>query len=129
MKNILLVTIATVLLLDCVAAKDESFARKCDAMVTKFLEERSGMPKVTDFDDKFVFFLHVPRTAGKTYANCFLRAGSPVTKRCSPSYDFFKYNVSQENCRHLWSHDDFSAVLEVGDVPLYRFLWCSDLFT
>jgi hypothetical protein len=58
---------------------------------------------------KLVFFLHVPRTAGKTYANCFLRTALPPSKRCAKSYDVLRYNVSAPGCTAIISHDDFSA--------------------
>lgn len=48
-------------------------------------------------------------TAGKTYANCFLRTALPPSARCAKSYDVLRYNVSLPDCRALVSHDDFSA--------------------
>lgn len=48
-------------------------------------------------------------TAGKTYANCFLRTALPPSARCAKSYDVMRYNASLPACRALISHDDFSA--------------------
>jgi len=50
-----------------------------------------------------------PPTAGKTYANCFLRTALPPSKRCAKSYDVLRLNVSAPGCIALTSHDDFSA--------------------
>lgn len=55
-----------------------------------------------------VFFLHVPRTAGRTYHSCFLKLGSPPSARCEKSYDVLRLNASLTGCSLLGSHDDFS---------------------
>ena len=54
-----------------------------------------------------VFFLHVPRTAGRTYHSCFLKLGRPPSARCSKAYDV-RNNRSVSGCSLLGSHDDFS---------------------
>ena len=56
----------------------------------------------------FVFFLHVPRTAGKTYSTCFLNASLRPSKRCMPGYDRLRYPQSPEKCEYYVSHDDLS---------------------
>jgi hypothetical protein len=55
-----------------------------------------------------VFFLHVPRTAGRTYHSCFMKLGSPPSARCEKSYDVLRLNSSVTGCSLLGSHDDFS---------------------
>ena len=55
-----------------------------------------------------VFFLHVPRTAGRTYHSCFLKLGSPPSARCEKSYDVLRLNASVTGCSLLGSHDDMS---------------------
>ncbi|KAL4858064.1 Protein-tyrosine sulfotransferase [Chlorella vulgaris] len=81
---------------------------ECTHLVREYMQEHTA-----DFDaphdvDKMLFFLHVPRTAGKTYANCFLRTALPPSKRCAKSYDVLRLNASLPGCQALVSHDDFS---------------------
>lgn len=80
----------------------------CTKLVDRYESEYGKHVTPKNISDAFIFFLHVPRTAGKTYASCFLRAALPASQRCSPSYDFLRLNVSQESCRYLVSHDDYS---------------------
>ncbi|KAK9823003.1 hypothetical protein WJX81_005071 [Elliptochloris bilobata] len=55
-----------------------------------------------------LFFLHIPRTAGRTYHACFLKVGRPPSRRCEKSYDMLRLNESAPGCGLLGSHDDFS---------------------
>jgi len=80
----------------------------CSKLVDRYEFEYGKQVTPKNKSDAFIFFLHVPRTAGKTYASCFLRAALPASQRCSPSYDLLRLNVSQEGCRYLVSHDDYS---------------------
>ena len=57
-----------------------------------------------------VYFLHVPRTAGRTFHSCLLKVGTPPSKRCPKAYDHLRLNVTVPNCYLLSSHDDFSVV-------------------
>ena len=56
-----------------------------------------------------VFFLHVPRTAGRTYHSCFLKLATPPSGRCEKSYDELRLSSSVSGCSLLGSHDDFSV--------------------
>ncbi len=80
----------------------------CSNLVDRYENDYGKHVTPKNISDAFIFFLHVPRTAGKTYATCFLRAALPPSQRCSPSYDLLRLNVSQEGCRYLVSHDDYS---------------------
>ena len=61
--------------------------------------------------DPFIFFLHVPRTAGKTYGTCFINAGMKPSERCLPGYDTReRYRQSLDGCRFYVSHDDLSFI-------------------
>ncbi|KAL1817097.1 protein-tyrosine sulfotransferase-like isoform X1 [Daucus carota subsp. sativus] len=57
-----------------------------------------------------LFFLHVPRTGGRTYYHCFLRKLYPSSLVCPRSYDKFRFNRSKTDCRLLTSHDDYSVM-------------------
>lgn len=61
---------------------------------------------------KLLYFLHVPRTAGRTTHNCFLMPMLAPSRRCAKSYDGNKYNISVPDCGLLSSHDDYSAMYE-----------------
>lgn len=57
-----------------------------------------------------VFFLHIPRTAGRTYYFCFLKMATPPSRRCEKSYDVLRLNSSVTDCALLGSHDDLSVM-------------------
>ncbi|KAL4420062.1 hypothetical protein ABPG77_004327 [Micractinium sp. CCAP 211/92] len=86
----------------------ERHSKECPALVHKYMEAHTADLEMEQDVSKLVFFLHVPRTAGKTYANCFLRSALPPSKRCAKSYDVIRLNVSMPGCQALISHDDFS---------------------
>ena len=68
----------------------------CDAVVDTFLTRRSKMPKLTpESHNHMLYFLHIPRTAGRTYHACFLKCAlshQPVnittvfSLRCKPVF-------------------------------------------
>ncbi|KAI7840366.1 hypothetical protein COHA_005910 [Chlorella ohadii] len=84
-------------------------AKECSHLVHVYMQRHTADFEAAHNASKLVFFLHVPRTAGKTYANCFLRTALPPSKRCAKSYDVLRYNVSAPGCLAIISHDDFSA--------------------
>ncbi|KAL4457850.1 hypothetical protein ABPG75_012715 [Micractinium tetrahymenae] len=90
------------------ADRRERHAKECPALVHKYMEAHTADLEAEQDVSKFIFFLHVPRTAGKTYANCFLRSALPPSTRCAKSYDVVRLNVSAPDCQALISHDDFS---------------------
>jgi hypothetical protein len=53
------------------------------------------------------FFLHVPRTAGRTLLFCALKLGLPPSRRCSRSYDRLRVDPRAPPCELVSSHDDF----------------------
>ena len=83
-------------------------APTCNQLVDEYQLKHGKHASFQNVSDAFIFFLHVPRTAGKTYASCFLRAALPPSQRCSPAYDLLRLNISQEHCRYVVSHDDYS---------------------
>eukprot|EP00879_Flechtneria_rotunda_P003584 GHRR01003819.1.p1 GENE.GHRR01003819.1~~GHRR01003819.1.p1 ORF type:complete len:560 (+),score=179.50 GHRR01003819.1:87-1766(+) len=60
--------------------------------------------------DNLVYFLHIPRTAGRTFHSCLLRIGTPGRRRCPKAYDHLRIDFSVPKCHLLSSHDDFSVV-------------------
>ncbi|XWS74293.1 hypothetical protein CRYUN_Cryun02cG0202600 [Craigia yunnanensis] len=55
-----------------------------------------------------LFFLHVPRTGGRTYFHCFLKKLYSNSLECPRSYDKLRFDPSKEKCRLLTTHDDYS---------------------
>ncbi|KAF7823389.1 protein-tyrosine sulfotransferase [Senna tora] len=55
-----------------------------------------------------LFFLHVPRTGGRTYFYCFLKKLYPSSLECPRSYDRLRFDPSKSKCRLLATHDDYS---------------------
>jgi len=65
--------------------------------------------------DNLVYFLHVPRTAGRTFHSCLLRIGTKGTRRCPKAYDHLRIDTQMPKCYLLSSHDDFSVVEQLPD--------------
>jgi protein-tyrosine sulfotransferase len=84
----------------------------CETKMQAWIDEQYSLfPEDRPTDAlKMLFFLHVPRSAGRTTHNCFLMPSTPPSRRCAKSYDGNKYNISVPGCGLLSSHDDFSAV-------------------
>ncbi|KAF8110307.1 hypothetical protein N665_0085s0036 [Sinapis alba] len=57
-----------------------------------------------------LFFLHVPRTGGRTYFNCFLRKLYDNAEECPRSYDKLRFDPRKEKCKLLATHDDYSLM-------------------
>mgnify|MGYP006124305187 CR=1 FL=1 len=47
-----------------------------------------ALPTVTE--DDLVFFMHVPRTGGRTLNSCFYGSSVPPSRKCPKSYDDLK---------------------------------------
>lgn len=119
-KPLLLLNIMFILhcMTACVAARgsEEPGTASCSKLVQDFslkytkiaVAPQTHADKSKGFEEPFIFFLHVPRTAGKTYSTCFLSASTKPSARCMPGYDRYRYPQSPENCRYYVSHDDIS---------------------
>ncbi|GJT06444.1 protein-tyrosine sulfotransferase-like protein isoform X3 [Tanacetum coccineum] len=57
-----------------------------------------------------LFFLHVPRTGGRTYFYCFLKKLYSSSLECPRSYDKLRFDPRKRNCRLLATHDDYSIM-------------------
>jgi hypothetical protein len=86
--------------LDC-AAEVQSWTRDAAALRQK----RGVAPAVN-----LTYFLHVPRTAGRTLFFCALKPAFSVTERCERSYDGLRVDPSAPGCGLLSSHDDHRLV-------------------
>jgi len=61
--------------------------------------------------DSVLFFLHVPRTAGRSAGSCLLRPAFAPSRRCQKSYDKLRLR-SDDDCDYVSSHDDLSALYD-----------------
>ncbi|KAL3153929.1 hypothetical protein ABBQ32_013491 [Trebouxia sp. C0010 RCD-2024] len=60
--------------------------------------------------EHMLYFLHIPRTAGRTFGVCFLKQAWAPSRRCKKSYDVLRLNTSVPGCGLLSSHDDYSVL-------------------
>lgn len=83
---------------------------QCSTIVNEYLQRHHKEPSPYTSDDQLVYFLHVPRTAGRTLHSCLLKLGMEPKKRCPKAYDHLRINFTVPNCHLLSSHDDYSVV-------------------
>eukprot|EP00250_Pteridium_aquilinum_P016142 c22961_g1_i2 orf=838-2220(-) len=91
--------------------------KKCNAAVEAWseqaLHELSELPEDHHLQLKeLLYFLHVPRTGGRTYHQCLLRHLYPKEQHCDRSYDKLRFN-SSNHCRLLVTHDDYSILTKI----------------
>jgi hypothetical protein len=83
-----------------------SLARSWVAHAKAVDARRGSAPHVN-----LTFFLHVPRTAGRTLFFCALKPAFAPSERCPRSYDTLRVrDLAHPSCRLLSSHDDFRVV-------------------
>ncbi len=58
-----------------------SASMECQHMADTYLSNHHREP-VPYTGDNMVFFLHMPRTAGRTFQTCMLKMATPPSKRC-----------------------------------------------
>ncbi|KAF9613600.1 hypothetical protein IFM89_009426 [Coptis chinensis] len=99
-----------------VKSSEDDFV-KCESGVKKWaassLDEQVKKDKHTLQD--LLFFLHVPRTGGRTYFHCFLRKLYSTYLECPRSYDKLRFDPSKPNCRLMVTHDDYSMMSRLPD--------------
>ena len=84
----------------------------CSSKVSAYLFQQEAAISDPPNSSHMLFFLHIPRTAGRTYHSCFLKTATPPSRRCEKSYDVLRINASIPSCGLLSSHDDLS----IGDI-------------
>jgi protein-tyrosine sulfotransferase len=107
--------IALLCTLGCLlAARARQDVSQCAGQMRSWIaEQKKAFSSRKQDPHKMLYFLHVPRTAGRTTHNCFLMPMTPPSRRCAKSYDGIKYNISVPDCGLLSSHDDYSAMLQL----------------
>lgn len=86
--------------LDC-AAEVDSWVRDAGALRAA----RDAAPPLN-----LTYFLHVPRTAGRTLFFCALKPAFSITERCERAYDRLRVDPAAPGCSLLSSHDDHRLV-------------------
>jgi hypothetical protein len=96
---------------------------KCEELVRDWVslqeqryEKRVARAKESS-DKPLTFFLHIPRTAGRTVNFCFLKHATPEKERCSRAYDELRTDLNNPKCTFLASHDDYSLVERMAMQP------------
>lgn len=94
--------------------KPAASAAACEATLQEFVasQTKEAQPYT---GSNILYFLHVPRTGGRTFHMCFLKYAFPASKRCPKAYDHLRINLTVPNCNLLSSHDDFSVVESLPD--------------
>ncbi|GER33533.1 tyrosylprotein sulfotransferase [Striga asiatica] len=94
------------------AYEEDGGYKKCEREVKKWLLSSTNS-EVKDDNHALrdlLFFLHVPRTGGRTYFHCFLKKLYPKSQECPRSYDKLRIDPRKPNCRLLSTHDDYSMM-------------------
>uniref|UniRef100_A0A7N0RCR5 Sulfotransferase n=1 Tax=Kalanchoe fedtschenkoi TaxID=63787 RepID=A0A7N0RCR5_KALFE len=95
-------------------SQDDGYGQ-CERTV---MEWKSAALDVDVKEDKhklqeLLFFLHVPRTGGRSYFHCFLKKLYPNALECPHSYDKLRFDPRKPNCRLLVTHDDYSMMTKL----------------
>lgn len=101
-----LIILVTVVMIMCSEANLSHHT--CTKLMERF-QLRDSRNRTNQDPSKMLWFLHIPRSAGRTFHSCFLKLAHPPSKRCAKSYDTLRLNVSVGSCGLLASHDDYSA--------------------
>lgn len=87
--------------------------QRCEELTTSWVsEQRAGYVRrrQQDVEGDFLFFLHVPRTAGRSFHFCFLKTCFDASAACENQYNGVKIDPSDAKCEFLATHDDYSLV-------------------
>ncbi|KAI3450575.1 hypothetical protein Pfo_007240 [Paulownia fortunei] len=115
MLGLILVLLLSVPVTIKASAADDGY-KQCERTVKNWASS-SADSEVRD--DKhalrdLLFFLHVPRTGGRTYFHCFLKKLYSNSQECPRSYDKLRFNPRKPNCRLLSTHDDYSMMSKLS---------------
>ncbi|KAH9700576.1 protein-tyrosine sulfotransferase [Citrus sinensis] len=95
---------------------DASSAEKDFVQCEKIVREwaRSALEEEIEGDghtlQDLLFFLHVPRTGGRTYFHCLVKKVYGAALECPRSYDKLRFDPRKPKCRLVATHDDYSIM-------------------
>ncbi|GJN00875.1 hypothetical protein PR202_ga18097 [Eleusine coracana subsp. coracana] len=91
---------------------DDDDYKRCEGVVKGWADSsaanENGEDKLNLKD--LLFFLHIPRTGGRTYFHCFLRKLYTNDQECPRSYDKLRFDPRSPDCKLVVSHDDYSLM-------------------
>ncbi|KAF8116231.1 hypothetical protein N665_0020s0083 [Sinapis alba] len=86
----------------------------CERVVKRWADTSTSREEHPNKDKRslqdLLFFLHVPRTGGRTYFHCFLRKLYDNAQECPRSYDKLHFDPRKQKCKLLATHDDYSLM-------------------
>ncbi|KAK4483400.1 hypothetical protein RD792_010586, partial [Penstemon davidsonii] len=97
------------------SVSDDGYER-CELTVKKWASSSidSEVKENKNTLSDLLFFLHVPRTGGRTYFHCFLKKLYANSEECPRSYDKLRFNPRyfsiKTKCHLLSTHDDYSMM-------------------
>ena len=102
-------------------SSSSSSTSSCESIVREWIstqESRFKSRRKPSGEEKpLTFFLHIPRTAGRTINFCFLKHATPEKERCARAYDELRTDLKDPKCSFLASHDDYSIVERMATQP------------
>ncbi|XP_071933096.1 protein-tyrosine sulfotransferase-like isoform X2 [Coffea arabica] len=94
------------------ASSEDGEFNQCEHIVKKWAS--SSLDSEINEDKHILrdllYFLHVPRTGGRTYYYCFLKRLYANSSECPRSYDRLRLDPRKPDCRLLVTHDDYSVM-------------------
>ncbi|XP_062233567.1 protein-tyrosine sulfotransferase-like [Phragmites australis] len=109
-RALALLVVVSAALLPLVSSEDEH--KHCEGVVKGWADSTAISEKDGDklsLKD-LLFFLHIPRTGGRTYFHCFLKKLYTNAQECPRSYDKLRFDPSHPDCKLVVSHDDYSLI-------------------
>ena len=100
------------MLLVCALSQLVAASDDCDAVLKDFyaFNKKEAAPAG---NSSMVYFLHIPRTAGRSLHFCFLKQATHPENRCPKAYDQLRIDFDFPACQMMSSHDDFSIVQQL----------------
>ncbi|XP_021773324.1 protein-tyrosine sulfotransferase-like isoform X2 [Chenopodium quinoa] len=97
------------------ASSDEDDYQRCEIAVNNWAASQLSQEVKEDKHTlrDLLFFLHIPRTGGRTYFHCFLKKLYSSKLECPRSYDKLRFNPRKAHCRLLVTHDDYSMMTKL----------------
>ncbi|XP_021745953.1 protein-tyrosine sulfotransferase-like isoform X2 [Chenopodium quinoa] len=97
------------------ASSDEVDYQHCEIAVNNWAASQLSQEVKEDKHAlrDLLFFLHIPRTGGRTYFHCFLKKLYSSKLECPRSYDKLRFNPRKAHCRLLVTHDDYSMMTKL----------------
>ena len=98
--------------------------RRCDELATAWIDaqRRAHERRARVRDDvarrrRFLYFLHIPRTAGRSFHWCFLKPSFKDRELCGNQYTGLRIDPREPKCEFLATHDDYSLIERFTEQP------------